>query len=574
MANSSARWRSSGSAVGALGRQLVERFLRERQTLARLDHPYIARLLDGGSAANGEPYLVLEYVHGRHIDVYCREESLDVEARVRLFDRVLEAVAHAHSRDVVHRDLKPSNILICDDSTPRLLDFGIARVDAEGAAFSTLTGTGQRLFTPQFASPEQVRGERATELSDVFSLGVVLYVLLAGSGPWPRSESLHDLERHILDVDPAPPSQQLEGRERKAVEGDLDTIVLHCLNKEPSKRFASVLELQAELQRHLARRPILTRPTGWIERVVRHTRRNPWQVGAGLVLVLALATGVAALSTGRLASDREEALVDTLVGRLGRARDLVSQGDNERALGELYAVLDGLDDVDGQNELRVETFSVLSDTLLRTGDNAKAWEVVERGLGLLPADEAQLPEVRARLLMSTVECHRRLSTPEAASAAAQEAFDYAISHLDWGHPLRIEAAAGIATDRSIPLADRLLIVSDTIEEARERDKPHDGVVSNLLAMRTTMLLESGDPAAALEDIEAALEIDRWNYGEGHPDVAMVRFLRGVCLYQTGRHDEALGEIEEALVILEDSGSPDAVRQVRSFLDSVPDDVQR
>ena len=188
-----------------------------------------------GAGGMGEVYLVLEYVEGRHIDVFCREQALGLRARLELFIKVLKAVQYAHDRGVVHRDLKPSNILVRADGEPRLLDFGIARAVADEADDTArLTGTGQRLFTPEFASPEQVRGDPVGPVSDLFSVGLILYQLLGDAGPWEGSGTSHELERRILDADPLPPSRRQTGTARRSLSGDLDTIVLGCLAKDPA----------------------------------------------------------------------------------------------------------------------------------------------------------------------------------------------------------------------------------------------------------------------------------------------------------------------------------------------------
>ncbi len=554
--------------LGAFGEELVERFLRERQTLARLDHEFIARLLDGGTSESGEPYLVLEYVVGRHIDTYCREEALTVSARVELFMEVLEAVAHAHQRGVVHRDLKPSNILIRGDGAPRLLDFGIARSAVQGEPTPTLTSTGQRLFTPGFASPEQVRGERASEASDIFSLGIILYTLLAGSGPWEGADSMHELELCTLERDPVPPSRHLEGRERRQVLGDLDTIVLHCLQKRVAWRYASVEELRQELGRSLAGLPIRTRPTRVLERVLRYGRRNPWQALAGLVLVIAFVTSGLALHAGRAAASRRAQLMPTLLGRLEHARGLRLMDDNQSAVAELRAVLATLEALDGEDSLRAEVLSELTDLLLRVGEPRESLALVDQGLALLPGDPEESAETRARLLLSAVECHRLLSTPEEAREAVDRAHRHAIEWLEAGDPLRLGAIEALGTERSIPLDERIALLAGGVAEGRDRDQPHDGALASLLSLIGFLRVEKGEFEAALESIDEALAIDRWNHGEGHGDVAMDRFCRGVCLERLGRSDEAVVELEAALGVFEDNGHEDMAVQARQFLDGM------
>ena len=194
--------------AGLATREVVERFVQERQILAALVHPNIARLLDGGATVRGEPYFVLEYVEGLPLLSYCDRNRLDTEARVRLFQDVCSAVQFAHQNLVVHRDLKPGNILVTGDGQVKLLDFGIAKVlNPALAAASSVTRTDARVMTPEYASPEQVRGEAVTTASDVFSLGVLLYELLTGHGPFPfTSRGLYEISRYIVESEPELPS--------------------------------------------------------------------------------------------------------------------------------------------------------------------------------------------------------------------------------------------------------------------------------------------------------------------------------------------------------------------------------
>ena len=220
---------------------ILARFHNERQVLAKLTHPGIARLLDGGATEDGRPYLVMEVVDGQAIDLYCEARGLEIDERLRLFLRVCEAIQHAHERRIVHRDLKPSNILVTLDGHPKLLDFGIAKLlDATGSVKTVdVTVTELRLMTPEYASPEQVQSGKVDARSDVYALGVILYELLTGQRPYAVTTGLRtDLERAICEEDPARPSRRVESRRlRTQLSGDLDTIVLTALRKEPGRRY-------------------------------------------------------------------------------------------------------------------------------------------------------------------------------------------------------------------------------------------------------------------------------------------------------------------------------------------------
>ena len=275
---------------------VLARFRAERQILASLDHPNIARLLDGGSTDQGVPFFAMEYIEGEPIDVWCTRREFSVEDRLRLFLQVCGAVAYAHQNLVVHRDIKPLNILVTADGAPKLLDFGIAKVLHEDADEATSTVTGMRLLTPEYASPEQIEGRHATTVSDVYALGVVLYELLTGQSPYrTRSRAPLDLLEAVRTTDPERPSA-VGGTEklRRRLRGDLDTILLTALRKEPARRYQSVEQFAGDVRRHLEGLPVRARPDTFRYRAGKFVRRNRVPVAAGLLLALALLGGTAA----------------------------------------------------------------------------------------------------------------------------------------------------------------------------------------------------------------------------------------------------------------------------------------
>jgi Tol biopolymer transport system component len=281
-----------------LDSRIVRRFREERQILATLNHPGIARLLDGGLTEDHLPYFAMELVEGVSIDRYCDARGLSVDERLELFARVCDAVAHAHGKQIVHRDIKPSNILVTDVGEPRLLDFGIAKL-LDSAEAPDLTRRSERLLTPEYASPEQIRGEPVVVASDVYCLGVLLYELLTGRRPFPRAHrTAHELERAVLEEDPTRPSDVVRAEPRhRQLKGDLDAIVLTAMNKEPARRYASAGELGADVRRHLAGQPVTARGTTSVYRVRRWARRHHrvlgsavggGVLGAGLIFAIAL----------------------------------------------------------------------------------------------------------------------------------------------------------------------------------------------------------------------------------------------------------------------------------------------
>ena len=276
--------------------QVLARFRAERQILASLDHPNIARLLDGGSTDQGTPFFAMEYIEGEPIDAWAACRELSVEDRLRLFLQVCGAVAYAHQHLVVHRDIKPLNILVTVEGVPKLLDFGIAKVLHEDADEATSTVTGMRLLTPEYASPEQIEGRHATTVSDVYALGVVLYELLTGRSPYrTRSRTPLDLVEAVRTTDPERPSA-VGGTEklRRRLRGDLDTILLTALRKEPARRYQSVEQFAGDLRRHLEGLPVRARPDTFSYRAGKFVRRNRVPVAAGALLALALLGGTAA----------------------------------------------------------------------------------------------------------------------------------------------------------------------------------------------------------------------------------------------------------------------------------------
>ncbi|MBK8597932.1 MAG: serine/threonine protein kinase [Holophagales bacterium] len=286
---------------GSDGRESERRFRQERQILARLEHPAIARLLDGGTSASGTPYLVMELVAGEPCTDYCRERQLGVADRLQLFLEVASAVQYAHQQLVVHRDLKPSNIFVTPEGRVKLLDFGIARLLEDEPADAALTATGRQVLTLRHASPEQVRGEPVTTASDVYSLGVLLYELLAGRSPYgPAGGSRATLERAVLEAEPAPPSSGGE------LSRDLDAIVLKALRKEPAERYSSVEAFARDVRNFLEGRPVTARRGTLRYRAARFTRRHAVSLAAaGIVVGLFFLAGI--LHTQRLARERSVA---------------------------------------------------------------------------------------------------------------------------------------------------------------------------------------------------------------------------------------------------------------------------
>ena len=281
--------------------QILRRFRQEEEILAGLNHPNIAQLYGSGVTADGTPFFAMEYVAGGRLDEFSQQRSLDVPERLRLFRKVCAAVAHAHQHLVIHRDIKPANIRVTPDGEPKLLDFGIAKIlDATAEETPEQTITVQRVMTPEYASPEQVRGEKMTTATDVYSLGVVLYELLTGQKPYRLTTGRADeLARAITEQLPERPStaaraqnSKIEIRKSKILRGDLDNIVLMAMRKEPARRYASVALFADDIRRHLEGRTVLARADTLGYRASKFIQRNKVGVAAAVVVFLSLAAGI------------------------------------------------------------------------------------------------------------------------------------------------------------------------------------------------------------------------------------------------------------------------------------------
>ncbi|MBU8977311.1 protein kinase [Lysobacter sp. MMG2] len=381
---------------GLADSNLRVRFSRERQILARLAHPHIARLLDAGMSTDGLPYLALEYVEGEPITDYCRNHQLPLEQRLRMFHQICDAVSHAHANLIVHRDLKPSNILVTPSGDVRLLDFGIAKLLDSEAPMVEQTRTGVRAFTLHYAAPEQVRGEPVTTMTDVYALGVVLFELLTDTKPYRlKRQTDAEWEEAILAADPQHPSHTLLRRAEDAgadvhalrrharmLAGDLDNIVLKTLSKRPEQRYPSVEALALDLSRYEAGRPVQARPQSMGYRFGKYLRRHRWSLATGtlVAVVLSAALAIVAWQARQAVAEagRAQAMQDFMVGVFESAR-----GTPEGQALDLRGLLD--DSLDrGNRELarqpraRAELLGVIARLRIGLGDYREALVLLNR----------------------------------------------------------------------------------------------------------------------------------------------------------------------------------------------------
>jgi serine/threonine protein kinase len=325
----------------------LARFRNERQILATLDHPNIAALYDGGSTEDGLPYIVMEYVAGQPLDTYCNSEKLSIPARLRLFRQVCDAVQYAHQKLIVHRDLKPGNILVSHEGVPKLLDFGLAKLLLDPQLLGEAavhTRTGVHVMTPEYAAPEQIRGEPVSTATDVYSLGAILYELLAGHRPHTLTSYGPDELRRISEADPKPPSAAANVPE---VRGDLDNIVMKALQRDARRRYRSVEQFSEDILRHLENRTVSARPDTISYRLSRFMTRNKWAIAAVAAVFLSLSAGLGvSLYQASVARTRFQQL-RKLAGRFIEMHDDVARLPGSTAVREklVTSALDYLDNL-------------------------------------------------------------------------------------------------------------------------------------------------------------------------------------------------------------------------------------
>ena len=519
------------SAWSARSERLVRRFVDERQILAGLDHPDIARLFDGGVTTDGLPWFAMEYVDGTPIDLYCDEKALATEERLELFCRVCAAVQYAHRNLVVHRDLKPANILVAADAGVKLLDFGIAKLLDANAIDSpaSLTSTGERMMTPLYASPEQLRGEPISTASDVYALGVLLSELLTGRYPFRLvTREPHDVARAILEQEPERPSAAVlrppdtgernhRGRAMKGspppsrippaklarrLRGDLDTIVLTAMQKDPARRYGSADQLEADVRRHLARLPLAAHPESRLSRTRKFVRRHSIGVAtaAGVALLL---VGFGVVST-----------VQSIRIRAQSARITVERDRAEQVSGFLAGLFR------------------ISDPYAGAARGLSAREILDSGAVRIDRELAGQPDARAQML-------------------------FEMGRAYFGLGVRDRARRFVETSLAI----------------RRRESPESKIeIARTLDFLGVVLLEQGELEAAEQAYRDALRARRELLGPNHREVA--RALNGLAgvLRAEGRFRAADSVSREAVAIDEARAATNPIDLAES-LDGLAQAVQ-
>jgi tetratricopeptide (TPR) repeat protein/tRNA A-37 threonylcarbamoyl transferase component Bud32 len=388
--------------------EMVDRFRTERHILAHLEHPNIARLLDGGMTPEGHPYLVMEFIDGQQVVEYSTGRKLSIVERLKLFRAICSAVEYAHGRLVVHRDIKPGNILVTPNGTPKLLDFGIAELLDPGNTDARQAQTVERLMTFEYASPEQVRGDAATTLTDVYALGVLLYQLLADVLPF-RFATSSPLEaaKVICEKDPLSPSVAAVNsgtglKEIRALRGDLDSITLKAMRKEPEFRYQSVVQLGADIDAYLQGYPVRARTGSWSYRAGKFARRNRVAVGASTLLALALVTfGVG-------------------MGFLAR-----KAAREQRIAARESQFLASILEISTQSHTPGETVTTL--------------ELLDQGSRRIHRELSEVPDAHASLISTMARAYTNLGRTDRAMELAEECYHICLKTYGENSPLLVPA---------------------------------------------------------------------------------------------------------------------------------------
>jgi non-specific serine/threonine protein kinase/serine/threonine-protein kinase len=559
---------------------IVRRFRHERQILASLEHPFIAGLLDGGTTPDGRPYFAMEYVDGQPIVDYCDAHRLDTAARLDLLRKVCAAVQYAHQNLIIHRDIKPANVLVAVDGTPKLLDFGIAKLLNPELGGHTLapTAPGLQLMTPEYASPEQVRGETVTTATDVYSLGVLLYELLTGRLPYRlTSRTPADIVRIVCESEPVRPStavttidapaQEPErtqaGKPRRALTvdvellrrqlaGDLDNIILKALSKEPGRRYASVDQFAEDLRRHRTGLPVIARKDTWTYRAGKFVRRNRAVVGAVAMTFVALVAGL----VGTLWQARE--------ARAERARAEQRFGDvRNLANSFLFDFHDSIADLEGSTPARKLVVS-------------KGLEYLDK-LARDAGDRGDLAREVAGAYVKVGDVQGRPFRPNIGdTAGALDSYRKAVAIYEsiTGPAAQDESLRRELATAYMRLSDVLTAAGDTagslsfaqkslaIEKAISSDATDTPEARRALAASHTrvgdMLAATGNVTAALEHRRTALAIMEAVIAAAPDDLANIRQL-GVAYQKLGNtlgnpNSPNLGDHAGSLAALERSSA--------------------
>lgn len=564
---------------GLLSRQAQGRLRLERQILATLDHPNIARLFDGGTTDEGTPYIVMEYVDGEPIDTYCDRRGLSIEARLQLFQAVCSAVHRAHQNLIVHRDLKPSNILVTAEGTPKLLDFGIAKWLDDRQMMHTIAVTHAdfRVMTPDHASPEQIRGDLITTASDIYVLGVLLHELLCGFKPFSiQGNRLGDLERAICEDKAPAPSAMIDmartsghdvieqlatqrsttpARLRRLLSGDLDNIVAMAMRKEPERRYSSVEQFSADIERHQRGLPVLARADSWSYRTSKFAKRHGAAIGlaAAFVAVLISFSISTLMQSKRVELERDAAEMERATAEAERARaeavsefliDSFKLADPSRAKGHDITAKEILDagarrissELRGQPALQATLMDTIGSVYLGLGQLDQAQPLIEQGLSIRRAAIGAESLDVARSLFSLNRLYGERGDLQRAGLLAREGLDLTQRHTgsDSLETARALCQLGVIKHREGKLAAAEQSFQRCLDIRIARlGRSHESVAGPLDNL-AQIALDRKDFATAERLAREALAIDREFRGEDHPLYA--RHLHNLASALQGKGD--------------------------------------
>ena len=572
---------------GQRDRAILERFRSERQMLANLQHPNIARLLDGGETSTGIPYFVMEYVDGLPIDRYCDEKRLSVQERLRLFQKICSAVDYAHRNLVVHRDIKPTNILVTGDGEPMLLDFGIAKFLDDGAAALTREGGG--VMTPEYASPEQLLSEPISTATDIYSMGVLLYRMLCGRMPRYTARGMRtDLARAMLETEPSRPSAALTQaaageraeqtaedigrargtsavRLRKRLQGDLDNIVLMALRREPERRYASARALSLDIDNYLAHRPVSARRDSLAYRSAKFLRRYRIAVVLGVVVAAALAGTWLQVVEQRNRATVAAVQAERIIGFLGElfasASPLKAQGEEITAADLLAAGVREVAELDDQPAVQARLLEIMGTSYNWIGDLDEARPLLERALAIrerqLPHDPAAIAHtlkeigenqrVSDELVAAEQTLQRSLELLQQAFGDRHSRVAYVLNRL--GDVLRMQHRQ----QEALTYLERAAAMKEALGETEDADAID--TYGNLAIVL--------DELGRLEEAEAmnvrAVQASRTALGSKHPNTVVRIGNLGLIQMRRGNYAEALANIGEAYDSIHEIWSSDPFR---------------
>ncbi|MBC8025904.1 MAG: protein kinase [Steroidobacteraceae bacterium] len=541
---------------------LAERLAREREILATLNHPNIAALYDAGISPEGQPYLALEYVEGQPIDQYCKERSLPVRSVIALFLQVADAVAYAHSKLVIHRDIKPSNILVTAAGQVRLLDFGIAKLLDNGIGEkSDLTEMSGRALTLEYAAPEQIAGKPIAIAADIYSLALVLYELLTGVRPFKlEHRSRAALEEAILGTEPARPSDRVARERRKSLKGDLDTIILTALRKEPDDRYPTVNAFADDLIRHLQHEPVRAQPDSSWYRAKKFFMRNKIAVlsASGVLASLVILSGIALYQArSALAQQQRAEEVKNIIAGIFSDANPYQRGSGKALTGvELLRLatnkLDQLGDV--APEVRHELANVLAASLLSLEDAKNAQAVLQK---MLAEPAASMNPTHPQVLLThrlQAQSHRMLSQP----VLAREEMDRILPALRQREAEEPgELVAGLLERMKIAARERqqeeaAAFGSEALEIIRTRLDDRSPHKQELLTLFYSVHRFRGLFAQSTAAAHGAYQAAREHHASepDHPSILDARFFYAAALADEGHPQRAVPEFRAVFVGLQ------------------------